>query len=336
MNDESHPTVPASTRWDKVAVFAAIAALAPIILLAIEAGTAARALAVLSGTKIVLTAPTLFGPTSDTVAWAWVIFFGVLAFVFATDTEPDVRAESEPERIIDQVVPDAEPIVYPTTEPADDGADRLPIVPNMPEAQAWYNQGNQLYGLGRYEEASSRFDKALKLNPRLAGAWAGKGLASNALGRYQDAVHYYDESLRLDPRDPAVWHDKGNTLCALGRFEGALNCFNEALILDSRDARAWHNKGVCLAGLGRPDEAVGCYDKALAIDPSHAVAWRAKAMAEEHLGRIPQAVEAYKQFITLASERDAKQVENAHRHVHVLEAGLQAVTAAGPAGGGPA
>lgn len=336
MNDEFHPTVPASRRWDKVAMFAAIAALAPIILLAIESGTAARAWAVISGTKITLSAPTLFGLTSDTVAWAWAIFFGVLALVFATDIGPDVRAEDKPERIVDQAVPDSEPIAFAKTEPTDDGAGHLPIVPDMPEAQAWYDKGNELYGLGRYEEASSRFDKALRLNPRLAGAWAGKGLASNALGRYQDAVHCYDESLRLDPRDPAVWHDKGNTLCALGRLEGALNCFNEALILDSRDARAWHNKGVCLAGLGHPDEAIACYDKALAIDPSHAVVWRAKAMAEEHLGRIPQAMEAYKQFITLASEQDAKQVENAQRHVQVLEAEFQAATAAGPAGGGTA
>jgi len=317
-------------------VFAAIAALPPIVLLAVEGGAAARAWAALTGTKITLTAPVLLGLTSDTIAWAWAIFFGVLALVFATDTEPGARAESRPEPFLDRPVADAELIIYPTSEPADDGVDHLPIVPNMPEAQAWYSKGNELYGGGRYEEANSCFDKALKFNPRLASAWAGKGLANNALGRYQDAVHCYDESLRLDPRDPAVWHDKGNTLCAIGRFEGALNCFNEALILDSHDARAWNNKGVSLAGLGRHDEAIACYNKALALDPSYAVAWRAKAMAEEHLGHIPQAVEAYKQFINLASEKDPKLVENAQRHVHVLEAGLQAGTAAGPAGSGPA
>lgn len=327
------------------AVFALFAALPPILLLALEAGTVARIRVLLSGVKTLHPQPFLIGAEADTVAWAWAIFFGILALIFATDAEPGVRAESEPEVADDYAVTEdkvrAESVptggsnqaaagpstrVRPESEPVVAGGDSLPVVPNMPEVEAWYSRGNRLYGMGRFEEAIRCFDRALRIHPRFARAWAGRGLASNALRQYQDAIRSYDESLRLDPRDPAVWHDKGNSLCAIGRLEGALNCFNEALIRDPRDARAWNNKGICLASLGRPEEAVPCCDRALKIDPSYAVAWRAKGIIEERLGRIPDAVAAYKQFIALASVQDPASAEAVQRHLQGLEASVQPTT----------
>jgi len=319
-------------------LFAVVGVLPPIAMLVTEAGVVARVRAILSGAKAVPSPPLLFGADVHTLALAWAIFFGVVALICARDTkpdagwtsEPDDTEQSEPEDVDDQAAAEPEPVLTPMPgargikEPAGEGGDSLPAVRNLPEALAWLKKGNELYGLGRCEEAISRFDKALKLNPRLAGAWAGKGLASNAMGQYDEAIRCYDESLRLDPRDPAVWHDKGNTLCAIGRLEGALNCFNEALIIDPRDARAWNNKGICLASLGRPEEAVPCCNKATLLDPKYAVGWQAKAMIEERVGRIQDAVASYKQFIALASDKNAAPIKRIQQHVSVLEAGPQA------------
>ena len=338
MSSESSSTAPARRRWGAAAVFAVIAVLPPLTMLATEAGTVARVRTILSGTKSALPQPFLLGAEVHTLALAWAIFFGVMALIYATDTKPEAVEEGEPEDVADQAAAEpepeframpevrAKPDVRATNKPSGVGQDTLPVVHNLPEAQAWFSKGSELHALGRYDEAVSRFDRALKLYPRLASAWAGKGLASNALGQYEEAIRCYDESLRLDPRDPAVWHDKGNTLCAVGRLEGGLNCYNEALILDPRDAKAWNNKGVCLASLGRAEEAVPCCGKAIAIDPSYATGWRAKAMLEERLGRIRDAVASYKQFIALASDRDAASVEKIRRHLSALEAGPQAGT----------
>ena len=330
MTSDISPTSKPVRHWATAAVFATIAALPPIILLAIEGGAAARAWAVLSGDRITLTPPVVFGLDFNALAWAWAIFFVVLALVFATDTGPEESEMAKLGADDDYLPPEPEPEpevrVAVTSEPLVEGGDWLLAVPNMPEAQAWIRKGSELYAQGRYEEAISRFDKALKLHPRLAGAWAGKGLASNAMGQYQEAIRFYDESLRLNPRDPAVWHDKGNTLCAIGRFEGALGCFNEALVIDPRDARAWNNKGICLASLGRPEQAIPCCDKATQLDPSYAAAWRTKAMIEERLVRIQDAVASYRRFIALASASDAAAVEKVQRHVSALEAGAQAGT----------
>jgi Tfp pilus assembly protein PilF len=325
LNSDFSPISKPVRHWGTAAVFATIAALPPIILLAIEGGVASRAWAILSGDKITFKSPVVFGLDSDSIAWAWAIFFVVLALVYATDTGLGGSEMGEPGAFGDYLPPEPEPEpevrVEMTSEPTVEAGESLPAVPNVPEAQAWLKKGSELYALGRYEEAISRFDKALKLHARLAKAWAGKGLACNAMGQYQEAIRCYDEALRLDPRDPAVWYDKGNTLCAIGRLEGALNCFNEALVIDSRDAKAWNNKGICLASLGRPEEALPCCDKATQLDPAYAVAWQAKAMIEERLVRVPDAVASYKRFIALASASDAATVERVQRHVSVLEAG---------------
>ena len=337
MIGEFCPTVRRVRHWDKAAAFAAIAVLSPIIMLAFEAGTVARVRTIISGTRTAtFTLPSLaFTPQVDGVMWAWVVFFSVLALVYAMDTG---RERSEMEQFGDYIPPEPEPepevraTAGPrpaaTSEPTVAGGDSLPAVPNIPEAQSWFRKGNELHAAGSYEEAIPCYDKALRLHPRLASAWAARGLACNALRQYQEAIRCYDESLRLDARDPAVWHDKGNALCAIGRLEGALGCYNEALIIDPRGARAWNNKGICLASLGRPEEALPCCNKATQIDPSYAVSWQATAMIEERLGRTAEAASAYKRFIELASASDAAAVERVQRHVSVLEAATQTETVA--------
>jgi Flp pilus assembly protein TadD len=326
---EFSPTRRPVRHWDRAAVFAVIAALPPTVLLALEAGTVVRVLAIISGTKVASPPPPLLIPGADNIAWAWVIFFVVLAFVYLTDAGPGRSEWVEPEPVGDYVEPQPEPepevvVAAPreavTDEPTVETDDALPVVPNLPEAQAWLEKGSELQVSGHYDQAIAHFDRALVLNPRLAGAWAGKGLASNALGQYQEAIRCYDEALRLDPRDSAVWHDKGNTLSAIGRWEGALNCFNEALIIDPRDERAWYNKGICLTNLGRPEEALPCCNKAIELDSSFAVAWQAKALIEESRGRVQDAVASYKRFIALASASDAAAIERVQQHVSALEA----------------
>ena len=274
--------------------------------------------------------PASFWTEVHTIAVAWAIFFGVLAFVYATRKAPSVSETSEPEAVADQPPARPEPEARPLPEvraiqpPTSSERESLPVVMTLPEAQALYKKGSELYAMGRGDEAMVRFDKALKLNPRLASAWAGKGHVLSARGEYQEAIRCYDEALRIDRRDAAVWHDKGSALCAVGWWEGALNCFNEALILDPRDERAWFNKGICLSNLGRHDEALPCCVKATQLDPSFAEAWQAQAIMQESLGWIQDAVAAYKQFIALVPPGDDATVERVRRHVSALEAGPQA------------
>jgi len=324
--------VPVLRRWVKAAVFAVIALLPPLVAFGAEAGTLTRVLTTLHIANSWLPQPLSLGAEVYVLTLAWTLFFSVLALIYATEPKPEVVEESEHEDFFDEFAAEPEPEVRAVPEvspepearaasrPQAAGDDSMPVIHSLPEAQAWLKKGNELHAQGRYDEATAHFDKALKIYPRLANGWAGKGRASNALGQYEEALHCYDEALRLDPRDATAWHDKANTLCALGRLEGGLNCYNEALIIDPRNAKAWNNKGICLASLGRPEEAIPCCEKAIALDPTYATAWHAKAAIDERLGRIEDAIAAYRQFIALASDRDAAAVERIRRHLSALEA----------------
>jgi tetratricopeptide (TPR) repeat protein len=206
--------------WDKAAAFVVLAALGPIVLLALEAGTAARVWALISGAKVELQPTLLFAPGADMILWAWVIFFAILALVYATDAGREEGYEEFADDVGgDFVIPEPEPapgpeprIAVPEAPPAAEReGEVLPTVHSLPEAQAWFKKGGELYAQRRYEEAISRFDRALRIYPRLASAWAGKGLASNAIGQYQEAIRCFDEALRLDSRDPAVTRAPGTT-----------------------------------------------------------------------------------------------------------------------------
>jgi tetratricopeptide (TPR) repeat protein len=177
-----------------------------MVVLALEAGTVVRVLVIVSGTKVASPPPPLLIPGADNIAWAWAIFFVVLAIVYLTDAGP-VRSERfEPEPVGDYVEPEPEPEVLVAApseampdEPTVEGGDALPVVPNVPESQAWLEKGSELHVSGHYDQAIAHFDKALVLHPRLAGAWAGKELASNALGQYQEAIRCYDEARPARP-----------------------------------------------------------------------------------------------------------------------------------------
>jgi|WetSurMetagenome_2_1015567.scaffolds.fasta_scaffold00586_1 tetratricopeptide (TPR) repeat protein len=81
----------------------------------------------------------------------------------------------------------------------------------------WGNKGADLFGQGKYDEALQAFNKAIEINPQLAGAWTGKGYGLKALGRYDEAVQAFDKAIEINPQDADAWNDKGDTLKALGR-----------------------------------------------------------------------------------------------------------------------
>lgn len=77
--------------------------------------------------------------------------------------------------------------------------------------------------LGRYEEALTSFEKAIKLDPTSSGgSWHGKGLALLRLGRYEEALVACEEALKTNPNDPRTWFDKGRALGYLGRRDEAI------------------------------------------------------------------------------------------------------------------
>ena len=149
---------------------------------------------------------------------------------------------------------------------------------------AWNGKGNQLGNLGRYEEALSAYEEAIRLKPDYDYAWNGKGNQLGNLGRYEEALSAYEEAIRLKPNNEVGWTGKGNQLGNLGRYEEALSAYEEAIRLKPDYETAWFCKGSQLGNLERYEEAIAAYDEAIKLKADYIEALFNKAILLKKLG----------------------------------------------------
>jgi tetratricopeptide (TPR) repeat protein len=77
-------------------------------------------------------------------------------------------------------------------------ADNLSNI-NASDPVAWYNKGEALYNLSKYNESLEAYNKAIELNQSYAAAWSRKGAALRGLGKYNESLKAYDRAIELDP-----------------------------------------------------------------------------------------------------------------------------------------
>ena len=67
------------------------------------------------------------------------------------------------------------------------------------DAEAHFNLGNTLKGLGQYKEAITSYRRALKIKPDFAEVHSNLGFASKQLGQLDDAIASCRRNLRRPP-----------------------------------------------------------------------------------------------------------------------------------------
>jgi tetratricopeptide (TPR) repeat protein len=160
----------------------------------------------------------------------------------------------------------------------------LTIEPSI--AGFWNNKGNAFDNMGRYQEAIACFDKAIELDPNITHIWNNKGRALSNLGKFQEAIACFDKAIELDPNIIDGWKNKGTTLTAFqGKHHEALYYLDKAIEIDSNDSSSWNNKGFALLNLSRLEEAIACFDKAIELDPNNSLAYSNKDEAYSLLGK---------------------------------------------------
>lgn len=166
------------------------------------------------------------------------------------------------------------------------------------------NKGNSLVDEGKYEEAVSFYDKALKINSQDVVALSNKGTALDQLGRYEDAVKCFDKVLEINPKDEEALNNKGSSLIRLNRYEEAIECFNEALTVNPNNFVTHYNKGIAFGKLGKYEDAIKSYDTTIKIVPDYAIAIYSKGATllnlasqlscDERIKKTEEALELFK------------------------------------------
>jgi tetratricopeptide (TPR) repeat protein len=127
--------------------------------------------------------------------------------------------------------------------------------------------GNACLAHGRAAEALDSYERALKVNPKLAEGLALKGEALSALGRYEEAIQIFDGVLAANPKDGDTLNARGIARAALGRLADANDDWRrqyELLPQTSAAARA------CVAmRMGNYSAAFNEFGLAVAKEPSN-------------------------------------------------------------------
>jgi tetratricopeptide (TPR) repeat protein len=101
--------------------------------------------------------------------------------------------------------------------------------PSAPQdAEGWYDRGNYLLFLRRFDDAIEAYNNAIALNPRNYQSWFGLGTALDKLGRDAEALDAYERALLIHPRNPRILDAKGVVLKKNGRDAEAERCFDLA------------------------------------------------------------------------------------------------------------
>jgi predicted O-linked N-acetylglucosamine transferase (SPINDLY family) len=162
------------------------------------------------------------------------------------------------------------------------------------EAEAHFQQGLALAQQGKYHEAASQYQQALRLKPDAAGGHNNLGNVFTLLGKFPEAVASFRQATRCQP-DFALAHcNLGNALREQGQLQEAVASLRTALSLRPDYAEAHNNLGIALQAQGKVDEAIETYQRALGCRSDFPEAQLNLGNALKDLGRLDDALAAYR------------------------------------------
>lgn len=114
----------------------------------------------------------------------------------------------------------------------------------MDELEKLVKQGFQLLSEGEYSQALSRFDKAIKADPKNAEAYFGKAEAGMLVPKVSvdDVLALYKKAVELDSKNPYYLTSMGAFCIDIGRFNEAESAYNKAAELDPDNAPYYYSE----------------------------------------------------------------------------------------------
>ena len=174
---------------------------------------------------------------------------------------------------------------------------------NLDSKQAAYPYltGVTMQDLGRLEDATAAFRRAIGCHPGLYQAYNNLGLVQIDQGLHEDAIATFENALRIKPDYAAAANNLGTVLRDSGRTERAVTAFRNAIRLQPEYAEAWDNLGAILMQAGQVQDAAQALREAVRLKPSMADAWHRLAQCLEPLGQIDEAINALRQAVNIRS-----------------------------------
>lgn len=171
-----------------------------------------------------------------------------------------------------------------------------------PSAQANLALGRALKSLGDTESAARYFDRAVKLDPKLAEAWFEKGLIISDRGDWSRAADLFQHTIAMSPEYVPAHVALGEVMLRIGQFDDSAGELKMALRLDPDSFGAHQGLGLIDLQQGKTQLAIEAFQKALKIRPSSVDAEKGLARAYVDQHRWAEAVMLLKNVVAASPE----------------------------------
>jgi tetratricopeptide (TPR) repeat protein len=194
-----------------------------------------------------------------------------------------------------------------------------------------YNEGNRLYNLGEYDNATQFYDNATELNPQFVEAWNNKANALLFQNRLEDALQAYNKVLAYDNKSAHAWGTRGWILNHIQppQYEDALSSLEKAIELEpNTDNTSWYlnEKGNALSGLNRLPEALEANNESIRRDPNLWFTWNDRAIVLYKMSNYCEALKSISKSIeelrdmnktidSIPPDKDALDAQNLTRDI---------------------
>ena len=111
-------------------------------------------------------------------------------------------------------------------------------------ARRHLDAGVALHESGRFADAVTEYDLALRLYLHYDEAYMNRGMAYAQLDENQRAIQDFEQAVRLNPNLPGVY-------AGWGRDARTLNDYNEAVEIEPDKAEAYYHRGFDRTGLAK-------------------------------------------------------------------------------------
>jgi tetratricopeptide (TPR) repeat protein len=174
------------------------------------------------------------------------------------------------------------------------------------QSSQWLERGNQLWRLGRYEDAVKAFDKAINQEPAfLHLAYYGKALAFGGLGRekkvegaFENALKALKQAVKLKDDFVIGWNYLSVINRQLEKMEEGLVTIDKAIQLQPENPNLYHEKSVILRKIKRYEEAEEALNKAIDLYPNYSYYLNLGFVYDEQ-NKLDKALENYNKAIDI-------------------------------------
>ncbi|MDN8588842.1 tetratricopeptide repeat protein [Paenibacillus sp. 11B] len=157
----------------------------------------------------------------------------------------------------------------------------------------FFEQGEELYEEGNYNEALVYFKKALNENIDIQDTMNYMGRCLTELKEYNAAIEVYDRAIRLFPTWERLYFNKGYVYLQLGNTEDALIFCKRAVMINSKSEDALYYLALCYQKKEEYKKAIEYYQKSLALNTNQEEAHINLGLIFHELGNNQEALDEF-------------------------------------------